>query len=203
MAIAQSAQIPILQESLSEKTLKAIKTVKEMRMQGKDYIICKYYLLSEGFTDHEAGEIWRLSKQMLTTKEKAMITGMKGVYRGTFFIGGLMAVLMWILFIKVFNIVIATVFAVIFLRYSRFSHYMKVTGIAEEGMHSLNPFKESDPEEMQWFDYGAIFGFIVFLALAYSMPDKFGIFLESFINEYTNIEKWVGQAASLAGGNLP
>ncbi len=176
--------------TLTEKTLKAIKSVKEMRMQGKDYVICKYYLLSEGYNDHEANEIWHLSKQMLTSKEKAMVAGAKSIYRGVFFIGGLMSVASYVLLIKFTNIIVATVFAVIFMRYSRFAHLMKFTGIAEEGLKSMNPFKEKDPLEIRWFDYGVISGFIVFFGLAYIFPDGvFGDLLDSFINEYMYIEQ--------------
>jgi Flp pilus assembly pilin Flp len=177
--------------TLSEKTLKAIKSVKEMRMQGKDYIICKYYLLSEGFSDHEANQIWHLSKQMVTTSEKAMIAGMKSFYRLVFFIGGIMAVFMYVGAVKVFNILIATVFALIFLRYSRFAHLLKITGIAEESVKRSNPFREKDPLEMRWFDYGVISGFIAFLLLAYAYPSTFGAFLDALISEYTNFEGWI------------
>ncbi|MFH0971681.1 MAG: hypothetical protein V1835_03885 [Candidatus Micrarchaeota archaeon] len=201
MATSETEKGPVLPESnFSEKTLKAIKTVKEMRMQGKDYIICKYYLLAEGFTDHDANEIWHVSKQMLTSKEKALIAGVKGIYRSVFFIGGLMAVFLYILFINAFNIIIATIFALVFLRYSRFAHFMKVTGIAEEGFKSINPYREKDPLEMQWFDYGVISGFIMFLLLAYTFPEVFGGFLDSFIKEYINVENWISQGQKLAGG---
>ncbi|MBI5224305.1 hypothetical protein HY989_00380 [Candidatus Micrarchaeota archaeon] len=184
-----SNQLPIT-PTLTEKTLKAVKSVKEMRMQGKDYVICKYYLLSEGFNDHEANEIWHLSKQMLTSKEKAMVAGAKSIYRGVFFIGGIMSVASYIVLIKFSNIIVATVFALIFMRYSRFAHLIKVSGIAEEGIKSMNPFKEKDPLEVRWFDYGVIFGFIVFFGLAYIYPDGvFGELLDSFINEYMYIEQ--------------
>jgi hypothetical protein len=199
----QNDEFPLPARSLSDKTLKAIKTVKEMRMAGKDYIICKYYLLSEGFSDHDANEIWHLSKQMLTTKEKAMITGLKGIYRGTFFFGGILAVFLYVLFVKLFNIIIATVFALIFLRYSRFAHLLKITGLAEEGLRSITPFREKDPVEMQWFDYGVIAGFILFLVLAYAVPNPFGELLNSFIDEYTNIEHLVGQASTFSAGVFP
>ncbi|MFH1443454.1 MAG: hypothetical protein ABIG96_05455 [Candidatus Micrarchaeota archaeon] len=204
MAANEEGKAPVAQsQNFSEKTLKAIKSVKEMRMQGKDYIICKYYLLSEGFSDHDANEIWHLSKQMLTTKEKAMVAGLKGIYRGAFFIGGIMAVFLYVFFIKIFNIFIATIFALVFLRYSRFAHLMKVTGIAEEGYKSINPFREKDPLEMRWFDYGVISGFITFLLLAYAFPDTFGVLLDSFIHEYTSIESWVSDGSKLAGGLMP
>ncbi len=186
--------------NFSEKTLKAIKTVKEMRMAGKDYIICKYYLLSEGFSDHDANEIWHLSKQMLTTSEKAMIASMKGIYRVFFFFGGLLAVLLYVFFVKIFGIFIATIFALVFLRYSRFAHLMKITGIAEESYKRVNPFREKDPLEMKWFDYGVIGGFIIFLALAYTFPEKFGVFLDSFINAYTNFEDWIARGHEVTGG---
>lgn len=188
--------------SFSEKTLQAIKAVKQMRMEGKDYIICKYYLLSEGFSDHDANEIWHLSKQMLTTSEKAMIAGMKSIYRGMFFIGGAVAVFLYVFFIRIFNIFTATIFALVFLRYSRFAHLMKVTGIAEEGVKRMNPFREADPLEMQWFDYGVISGFIAFLALAYTFPGTFGVLLESFIKEYTDLEQWIQKGGDLVANGF-
>ncbi len=200
MVETNAAESGLPERSLSEKTLKAIKTVKEMRMQGKEYIICKYYLLSEGFNDHDANEIWHLSKQMLTTKEKAMIAGMKSLYRGAFFIGGMIAVFLYIFLIQITNIIVATVFALVFLRYSRFAHLMKVTGIAEEGISSVNPFKEKDPLEMQWFDYGVLVGFISFLVLAYTFPDTFGVMLGSFLDEYTSIEDWLSTSGQAIGG---
>lgn len=189
--------------NLPEKTLKAIKAVKEMRMQGKDYIICKYFLLSEGFSDHEANEIWHLSKQMVTTSEKAMIAGMRTIYRSVFFFGGVMAVLLYVAFVKLFNILVATLFALIFLRYSRFAHLFKITGLAEEGAKRVNPFKERDPLEMRWFDYGVIAGFIVFLLLAYSFPKTFGVFLDALIDEYTNLEGWINRGGELSAGLFP
>ena len=54
----------------------------------------------------------------------------------------------------------------------------------------MNPFKEKDPLEIRWFDYGVISGFIVFFGLAYIFPDGvFGDLLDSFINEYMYIEQ--------------
>ncbi|MFH1751011.1 MAG: hypothetical protein ABH863_05005 [Candidatus Micrarchaeota archaeon] len=190
-------------ENLPEKTLKAVKAVKEMRMQGKDYIICKYYLLSEGFNDHEANEIWHLSRQMITSSEKAMVAGMKSIYRTVFFLGGILAVFVYVASVKIFNIIIATIFALVFLRYSRFAHLLKVTGIAEESMKRVNPYKEKDPLEIKWFDYGVIAGSIAFLMLAYNYPETFGTYLDAIIMEYTNFETWIDRGNQLAAGLFP
>ena len=200
---AKPQEVQVREQELPEKTLRAVKTVKDMRMQGKDYIICKYFLLSEGFTDHEANEIWHLSRQMVTGSKRAMIAGMRTIYRGAFFLGGVLAVSMYIAFVKIFNIVIATVFALIFLRYSRFAHMLKITGIAEESVKRASPYRERDPLEMRWFDYGVIAGFILFLLLAYSYPATFGVFLDALINEYSNIEGWIDRGNEIAAGIFP
>lgn len=163
----------------------AVQEVKRLRLRGKDYLYCKMYLMAKGFSESAANNVWYLAETTQSSSEAATAVAIQGPYYGIIFFGGFLAVFAYFTLAKYTGFIVATVFSLVFMRYSSF--WMRRTPLGFALSVKSDLYSEQEPPEVRWFNYGVIAGFLFFTSGVFLFPSFLGWTPESLWNSLTSI----------------
>ncbi|MFH1107098.1 MAG: hypothetical protein V1787_04335 [Candidatus Micrarchaeota archaeon] len=156
----------------TDRTADAVREVRRLRLRGKDYLYCKMYLMTKGFSETASNNVWYAAEKTQTGSERATALALQGPYYGIFFFGGVLGVVAYFTIARYFGFLASTVFSFIFLRYS--SAAMKRTPLGFALSVKSDLYREPEPPEASWFNYGVIAGFLFFAAGVFYFPSFLG-----------------------------